>query len=220
MPGKKENQMTELINLLTKLTQGNQPAPNTSSSKKKKKKKKRGKKKQAMSVNSNDGSVTMSRKELLSTVKMPANATEATGHIDLVPDSFAFLKTVFSSFDRVRWTRIGIHYKPAVGTSYGGLVSFGMDWDFQSADVNRAKISGFTPNATIAAWGDTEKTPMTLPQNRLQSRAWYLPRATSWEDRGPGKIHWAANGTKANTETTLGEFWVTYTVLMYGTNPS
>lgn len=217
MSGKQENQFKEILSLLQKLSTGQQKPSKSAPSKKKKKKRKK-KAKQAMNV-ANDGSITLSRKELLTTISIPANAAESKGHIDLIPDSFSFLKNVFSSFDRVKWLKLNLVYKPAVGTTYGGLITLGMDWDFGSEDVDRKTISGFTPSMTMSAWTDTERSPMKLPASRLQSRLWYLPRASDFNDKGPGKIHWAASGTTAKAATTLGEVWADYTLVMYGTNP-
>lgn len=112
------------------------------------------------------------------------------------------------------------YYKPAVGTTYGGLVALGMDWDFQGVDVERSKISAFTPSQTMAAWADTESRAMVLPSDKLMSRNWYTPRSDAWQDRGPGKLHWAVEGTAETGGKTLGEIWVDYTVVMEGTNPS
>lgn len=165
-----------------------------------------------------DGSITLTRTELVTTLTL-SNASSAVGHIDLLPDSFPFMKAVFAAFDRLKWLKLHMYYKPAVGTVYGGLVSFGMDWDFSSVDVNRSKISGFSPNCTIAAWADGENRPLVIPPNKLMSRSWYTPRQGDWVDKGPGKIHWAINGKRDAGETTIGELWVSYTVQMFGTNP-
>lgn len=166
------------------------------------------------------GDIAISRQEMVQTIKLASGKTEGGGHVDLAPESFTFLKSLFRSFDRVKWTRMAFYYKPAVGTTYGGLVSIGVDWDYGQADTtDRAQISAYTPNASFAAWSDTQKSPMVLPAARLMSRTWYLPRATAFQDKGPGKIHWAASGSSETGETTLGELWVDYSVIMSGTNP-
>lgn len=157
---------------------------------------------------------------MLGELTLPASAVDNMGHFDLLPSSFSFLKSLFKSFDRVKWHKLNLYYKPAVGTTYGGLVSLGMDWDFASRDVSRSTMSGFTPNASFAAWSDTEKSPMVLPANRLQSRAWYTPNNGEYVDKGPGKIHWAVKGDSGATSKTFGEVWATYTVSLMGTNPS
>lgn len=169
-----------------------------------------------------DGTVSLSRTELIASLVLPGGNVSAKGHIDLVPSSFAFLKGLFKSFDRIRWLKLVVFYKPAVGTVYGGLVSVGMDWDFASDDVARTSLSGFTPNFTTAAWQDTQTRPMVLPPARMQSQNWYTPTSSdaTWTQKGPGKLHWALDGTKDTAARTVGELWVSYSVQLMGTNPA
>lgn len=164
--------------------------------------------------------ITLQRKELVKTVTLDANKSSMTGHFDVVPDSFSFLKGVAKSFDRVKWNKLHFFYKPAVGTVYGGLFSMGFDWDWSQGDTDRTTLSGYTPNSTNACWADTEKTPMVLPQNRLQARIWYTPQTGQWSDKGPGKLHYAASGTSSASPQTLGEIWVCYSLTMQGTSPT
>lgn len=169
-----------------------------------------------------DGVITLSRSELVQVVRVEANAATAAGHVDVVPASFAFLKGIGKSFERVRWDSMQFYYKPAVAMTFGGLISMGMDWDFATTDVTREKISSFTPNLTCACWKDTEAQPLVLPAARLQSRPWYLPNGdkVDWIDAGPGKLHWAVDTVAPKTATTVGEIWVRYRVTMQGTNPA
>lgn len=182
----------------------------------------RRKKRKSRSSNSigEQGTVTLQRRELLGTVKVASNATSATGHFDILPDSFSLLKTIAASFDRIQWKRLNVYYKPAVGSTVGGLVTVGMDWDWSTSDnVNRAKISGLTPSFTCAVWQDNESKPMVLPSQRLMSRLWYTPKIGEYVDKGPGKLHWAADIEAFKAEKVFGELWVDYSVIMQGTNP-
>lgn len=185
-------------------------------------KRKRNRKRNPTAGTSAQGIITLSRRELVGEISLATDSPKAQGHWDLVPNSFGFLKNLAQCFDRIKWLKLNIFYKPAVGTVYGGLIAVGMDWDFGSADVERSKIAGFTPNFTCAAWADTENRPMVLPKNRLQSREWYTPNSVSseWVDRGPGKLHWAASGASEKGGRVLGEIWVDYSVQMMGTNPA
>lgn len=159
---------------------------------------------------------------MVASLSLEASKAVAKGHIDIVPDSFSFLKGLFKNFDRIQWKTLRFYYKPAVGTTYGGMVAVGMDWDFASSDVERKLISAFTPNFATAAWTDTQNRPMSLPANRLQSRTWYTPSASgnNWPDKGPGKLHWAIEGTAEAGGKLLGELWAEYSVVMMGTNPA
>lgn len=161
----------------------------------------------------------------MATVTIAANKSASSGHVNIIPDEMGFLASLFKSFDRVRWGKCHFYYKPAVGTTYGGLITIGVDWDFASTAETREKVATLTPAASFAAWADTEGKPMILPANRLQSRAWYTPRSTSgatmdWRDRGPAKVFWAASGSTATAAQTLGELWCEYTATLSGTNPA
>lgn len=216
MPRRKSKQQTnqpaQLGQILSLLQQMAVSAP---AKKRKRRKRKTGG--GSVSTMNSDGTVRLSRSEFVSTISIPSGARSVTGHIDLLPDSFPFLKSVFRSFDQYRFEKLQVYYKPVVGTTTGGAVAFGMDWDWASTDVLRVNISSFTPNCSTAAWQDTESRPLILPLSRLQTRAWYMPRATEYVDKGPGKIHFAADGPAS---TTLGELWVRYQVVMAGTNPA
>lgn len=166
-----------------------------------------------------DGAITLTRTELIDSLRIPANSSAAHGHIDIIPDSFSFLKNLFKSFERLRWKKFNVYYKPAVGTSYGGLVTVGVDWDFSGTGDTRTQVASYTPTFTVAAWADNQNRPMVLPPNRLQSKNWYTPRSDDWEDKGPGRLAWAVEGAGNTNEVTLGEIWVAYTVQFMGTNP-
>lgn len=169
-------------------------------------------------VASNEGSITISRCELCSEVSVKASAKDGVkGHVDILPDSFPYLKTLFKSFDRLMWRKLHFYYKPAVGTTFGGLFSMGFDWDWSTGDVSREKISALTPNMACAAWNDTEKSPLALNAGKLN--VWYQPRSQEYVTRGPGRLDYALVAA-TDKDLVVGEIWVSYTVAMYGTNPS
>lgn len=170
--------------------------------------------------NMSTGDVLITKTELVSTVKLPANSSQVKAHIDVIPDSFPWLKNFFGSFDRIRYESLQFYWKPLVGTTYGGAISMGFDWDWGASDTTRDKISGFSPNRTLPLYADGESKPLTLPKSRLQSRLWYVPKATNYEDKGPGKVLYCADGKSDKTETTIGDIWVKYTVVLSGTNPA
>lgn len=208
------SQLNQVLAMLRQMSlQTNAPAAS------KRKRKRNRARKQGTGTNIQEGQISVSRKELLGTMKLERGKSDASGHWDLVPDSFSYLKGLFKSFDRVKWVAMKFHYKPAVGTTYGGLISLGMDWDYNQTDLSRDKISGFTPNQSFSAWTDTERNPMVLPASKLMSRDWYLPRASEYNDKGPGKLHWAASGDAPTDVKVLGELWVQYTAVLHGTNP-
>lgn len=167
-----------------------------------------------------DGTIRMKRTELVTSISVSTGQTSASGVTPIKPSSFMFLKNIANSFDRSRWNSMKFFYKPAVGTTFGGLVSIGVNWDYVTAATTREKVVSLTPSATTAAWQDSEKNPMVLPSNRLQSRLWYQHNVSDADiETGPGRLHWAATCTKTGADTVLGEIWVTYDIVMQGTNP-
>lgn len=182
-----------------------------------KRKKKRGPRNKRPINNLGSDEVHISRRELLAVVTITSK--EGSGATPMSHISLSFLKGIGASFDKFRWNRVSIFYKPAVGTTVGGLVGYGVDWDSNTGVVNRSAISGYTPNASCAVWADTESRPMVVPSSRLQTRQWYLANRSTADDidKYPFLFKWAVTAEKAGT---YGEFWVDYSVTMSGTNPA
>lgn len=129
------------------------------------------------------------------------------------------MKGIAPCFERSRWQRCNIYYKPAVGTTYGGLVAYGADWNFsmEKDKVTRLIATSLTPNSTHAVWADTQPRPLRLPANLLNSRKFYNHNGAKGIDAGPARIVWSATGTSGTKETTLGEIWCDYKVTLSGT---
>lgn len=163
------------------------------------------------------GEMRFGRRELLRSFKLPANKTEANDWVDIHPDNFSLLKNVAKSFERMRWNSVKIFWKPAVGTTFGGLVTVGIDWDLSSAKTDRQGISAYTPSQSFSVWQDTQSNPLVLPPNRLQSRQWYTREGNVQQDRIPAKICWAVDASSQAAEVMLGEFWVEYELILSGT---
>lgn len=182
--------------------------------------KKRPRRRSRPSAVTTEGTIMFARKELLRTVKLDKSQSETKTSVDLVANSFSFLKGLAAQFDRIKFHSLKVFYKPAVGTTYGGLVAYGADWDFKTDVQPREKISSLTPNACHAAWNDSENRPLVLPPSKLQSRAWYTTSGAG-VDAGPCRLLIAANGkADSSGETILGEIWVQYKITMMGTNPA
>lgn len=148
---------------------------------------------------------------------MPANSTRITKVIKIVPSSFTLLKGIATSFERTVWHNIAVYYKPAVATTFGGLVAYGVDWTSKlTSDADRNKVCSLTPVLTHAAWMDSERAPLRIPRGMLQSRKFYINGAPD-EDAGPGAIVVSVDVSKVTAETAVGELWVFYDVEMLGT---
>lgn len=165
-----------------------------------------------------DGEIRISRKELLTTVTLPRSKPDVNGYVKLEPGAFSFLKGVSKSFERYKYQKLRVYWKPAVGTVYGGMVAMGIDFDSsRTAGVGRSQVVAYTPSMTCACWADTESKPLIIPPPRLQTRNWYLTSATGF-DASPGTLMWAANGeSSATADKVLGEIWVEYSITFQGT---
>lgn len=169
---------------------------------------------------SGEGSITVSRHELLTTVTIPVTKEDAAGTVEIEPSAFSFLANLSKSFERYRFHKAKFYWKPAVGTVYGGMFAMGVDYDGSSGgNQTRKDIVAYTPNQTGALWSDTQRTPMVIPTARLMSRKWLLTSATGF-DAKVGNLKWAVSGeTAATAAKTVGEIWVEYTIEFQGTQP-
>lgn len=163
------------------------------------------------------GQITLNRMELIRSVKVESSK-ETADYIDLVPSNLVFLKQ-FSMFDRIKWNRASVVYKPAVGATFGGMVSYGVLWGFDKSPKTRGEIAALTPNQSHALWYDGGSTPMVLPTAKLQTRPWFTPDDADSVEKGPGRLCYVSStsetGKTAGTE--VGELWLDYSVTMTGT---
>jgi hypothetical protein len=165
---------------------------------------------------SSEGTLRLSKSELIGTVTTGGDG-KGHGSIPIAPDSFGLLKSLMRSFERICWHAVSVSYRPAVGTTSGGLITYGVDWDSKGDAADRSSISAYTPCATHAIWADNSARPMVLPAGKLQSRLWYLPDAAQVIDRQPGDVVYAVQGPAS---TSVGEFWIKYSVTLSGTRPA
>lgn len=166
MPRKRKaassQQLQQLIQAVSQLTLN---PPMASSVPKPTRKRRRGKKKPNVS---NEGRIVLSRKEFMMTVTLPARASTGVNTKSLSPSELPFLKGISANFEMFRWDRISLFYKPAVGATYGGLVTMGVDWDSERIPSTRQNTAALTPNRTVPAWQDSERNPLVLPKDRIK----------------------------------------------------
>nr|QED21512.1 hypothetical protein 3 [Mortimer virus] len=167
-------------------------------------------------ISNNAGTITLNRKERIMAVEV-GNKT-GNGMFDIKPSNFTFLKQ-FSMFDRVKWNKLVLTYRPGVGTTFNGMISYGVLWDFSKSAASRDQISALTPNTTHALWYDGTACPMVLPRQKLQSRPWFTPVDSDAVEQAPGRIFWAADtpDVVAPNKMVVGEFWAEYSVTLTGT---
>lgn len=163
------------------------------------------------------GLMTISRKEMVSTVKTVAQKDAVYGNISLAPTSFPFLKGLASSFERHRYNKFRAYWKPAVGTTYGGIIAMGIDLDASvEVPTDRETVLSHTPSSSFAVWTDTENRAITIPPARLNTRAWYLNAGANF-DGSIGSLVYGASVKAESSVQTLGEIWVDYSITFDGT---
>lgn len=161
-----------------------------------------------------DGAITLSRRELLGTVKTASKA--AKGVFPLVPsaNSMAWLANLTKCFERIVWHSATIEWIPMVGTQTAGSIIFGVDWSYglKATDVDRPKVASLTPLVDAPIW---QRGSLNLNQGQLQTRRFYSLLETSSFDNSPGQLAYAATGDDGD----VGELWITYRVSLSGTRP-
>lgn len=183
------------------------------------KKRGRRRKKGVASVSNNMGVVTFARRELLAPLVVKATTTSLLTGFGIVPGTFSFLKQ-FSMFDKVKWNKLHVFYKPGVGSTFNGMISYGVLWDWvKLAPGSRDDISSLTPNATHSLWMDGSDKPLVCPPSKLQAKPWYTPADTKDDvEKGPGVLLVAVSmPDKKEADFTVGELWVDYSVTLTGT---
>lgn len=159
-------------------------------------------------VSANDGSIRISRGEFLDVVTVQLVKK-------LTPDSFPWLSALAKAFDRITWHSCTIQYKPAVGTTTNGIVTYGVDWDSDQGRLLDLKMAqALTPLQTHPVWQCSE---LRLPPPKLQTRKEYKLRAgtdkTDDFDLAPGDLLVWVEGNQG----LVGQIWVQYDVTLFGT---
>lgn len=163
------------------------------------------------------GEIVLARQELIRAVTIKSGASEVKDYIDLNPAQFTFLKSLYSSFERIKFLKLNVYYKSAVGTTQGGMVTYAIDWTVSASGKSRTDLSSYTPNMSHPVW-ETPRQPLTLPVSRLQSRQWYVNNSSADViDTTPARLLVAANASAVSADLIVGELWVDYHVILSGT---
>lgn len=177
----------------------------------------RRRKNKKLKIGNGAGTITFNRLEKVEDVDIPAKLAKNSGYFDICPSSFTFLKK-FVMFDKVRWNKLRLFYKPGVGATFNGFVSYGVLWEFGSTSADRSQISALTPNISHAIWYDGQASPLNLPQAKLQTRPWYTPdETTDTLEKGPGRVFWCVESSAQANAIVVGEIWAEYSITMTGT---
>ena len=129
----------------------------------------------------------------------------------------------------MRWNKVCIEWRPAVGTTTNGIVTYGvrlMD-DLTRVDGNpqlpasRATVSALYPVNDHPVW---QGATLVVNKDLLMSRKWYATKSTSGVasnvdnlDLCPGTFLYGIDHDADVKANFYGEFWITYSVTLDGT---
>lgn len=171
----------------------------------------------------NGGRIVLSRDELLVQVKTTAGRGESVFSVDLKPSSgvMPFLFRLASCYQRIRWLRAHISWRPACGTNTNGIISYGVAYNNTKSISTRELVTSLTPCNDHAVWQSTGVAPLIIPSDLLMSRKWYALNSTGDDafDAQMGKFYVGLSHDTISTAESRGEFWISYSVEMEGTNP-
>lgn len=173
----------------------------------------------------NGGQITLTRSELFATVTVESGQ-DFKGLTNLVSPStniMTFLYRLAKCYTRIRWNNLSFEWKPAVGTSQAGIITYGLrlmdDRANAKEPTSRAEVSALYPVNDHPVW---QRAVLPVNKELLMSRKWYATPATDnfsgdAVDLAPGSL---VVGCQAPATTTsnlfVGEFWVSYSVTLDG----
>lgn len=171
----------------------------------------------------NGGRIVLQRDELLVQVVTTANKDESVFSVDLKPSAgtMPFLFRLATCYQRIKWTRAHISWRPACGTNTNGIISYGVAYNNTRSVSSRELVTSLTPCNDHPVWQSTGVAPLIIPGDMLMSRKWYSLNSGSDDpfDQQMGKFYVGISHDVANSKQSRGEFWISYTVEMEGTNP-
>jgi hypothetical protein len=168
----------------------------------------------------NGGRIVLTRDELLVQVVTTANKTESIFHQLLKPSAglMPFLFRLGSCYQRIKWRSLSVTWRPAVGTSTNGLITYAIAYNNQEIK-DRIGVTSLTPVNDHPVWQSGQSTPLVVPSNMLMTRTWYQLNGSSDSfDQAVGTFYCALTHDSATAAESRGEFWIRYTVEMEGTN--
>lgn len=171
----------------------------------------------------NGGRIKITRDELLCSVSTTHGKTETVNSFDLIPGSgvMPFLFRLSSCYQRIRWLRAHITWRASCGTSTNGIISYGVAFNNGQSVTTRDLVTALTPCNDHPVWQSGVNNPLVIPPSMLMSRRWYILNSSTADktDMDFGRFCYGLTHG-ATTADSRGEFWISYTVEMEGTNPA
>lgn len=169
-------------------------------------------------ANPRSGDVVITKTEIALGVYVDKDTMSSDGYIDIVPDSFPWLKGVFKAFERVSWKQVKVWWVTKVPATEGGTIGIAVDWDGKGTAKTLSDLSAYSPCKSCPVYAGAEACNLKLPANRLHGRAWYAPLDDDWANRSPAKIRFVIETAKAPTvKMDYGYIYCSYKVVMSGT---
>lgn len=159
-----------------------------------------------------DAVVRVTRRDILLTVDSD-KLVHAPLHHNVLPGLHKFA----GIYERITWHSAKVWWRPSLGTTEAGMVTYGIDWDLKGAtdSLTRAQIALYTPSVSHAVWHDTSSKPTVLPASRLSSRKiMFFSQEASSIDGAPAALVALSSHPRGG-----GEFWIEYTVTLSGVHP-
>lgn len=85
---------------------------------------------------------------------------------------YGHLRKLAEIYDQIKWHSLSFEWVPAVGTTEGGLVVAGLDWDakIDAANLTIAQVSGLSPNFTTPLY---QRSTMVANVARFSYVNWF-----------------------------------------------
>lgn len=176
----------------------------------------------------NGGQITIVRSELFQSVASDATKETNIGTaIQPGASVMKFLGKLTDCYTRLRWNSMTFEWRPAVGTSTNGILTYGvrlMDDRGTVQPKSRAEVSGLYPVCDHPVW---QKSNLPVAKSLLMSRNWYAtptsssgaaPPGTAADpvDLAPGSLLIGVSAVSPAAPL-VGELWIHYSVTLDGT---
>nr|WKV33635.1 MAG: RNA-dependent RNA polymerase [Riboviria sp.] len=120
------------------------------------------------------GDCTISFSEILATISFTDAETQHSQSIEMRPggsnNKATHLANLGKLYERMQWHSLTIEYTGTVGTTEGGTIMMGYDYDHDvPVTVDIASVGVMQPNVTCAAW---DKSRIVIPVQRLAPQKW------------------------------------------------
>lgn len=167
------------------------------------------------------GSISVFRTEMIKSVKA-GDQGDINFTFKIEPDQFPFLAGLGKCFEKVRWQKIHVWWKPAASYQNSGMLAIGMDWDAADgmSPPPRVSVLQYTPCISCHIRDDCQKSPLVIPPARLRTIGWLAPEGGGNPiTRRPGTLCISVDSNMKKDEL-IGEVYIQYRVQMSGTRVS